>query len=210
MTIDVPIGTFKGVARTPDPRRREELLSAVVSYLEAHGVNDLSLAPLAEAIGTSKRMLLYYFGDRGELLAQALEAARPKAGDIFGGVESPDQLVAASLKLWHAISRGGQRRSVRMLLQVLSLASTDTETYGAHARTAVDVMLAPITTAFNSAGFTPEDAASRATLVVSGLRGLCQDLLVTKDRDRVDAAARLLIEGAVQCGSDQAVSRLSG
>jgi hypothetical protein len=43
-------------------------------------------------------------------------------------------------------------------------------------------------------------AASRATLVVSGLRGLCQDLLVTKDRDRVDAAARLLIEAAAHGG----------
>jgi AcrR family transcriptional regulator len=196
----------QGVARTPDSRRREELLSAVVGYLEAQGVNNLSLAPLAEAIGTSKRMLLYYFGDRGELLAQALQAARPKVGDIFDGVASRGQLVEASLELWHALTRGGQRRSVRMLLQVLSLASTDTETYGAHARTAVEVMLVPITDAFISAGFTPEDAASRATLVVSGLRGLCQDLLVTKDRDRVDVAARLLIEAAVQCASGEIVS----
>jgi AcrR family transcriptional regulator len=191
------------VARTPDPRRREELLSAVVGYLETHGVNDLSLAPLAEAIGTSKRMLLYYFGDRGELLAQALEAARPKAGEIFRDVETVDDLAEAARTLWTALTRGAQRRSVQMLLQVLSLASTDTETYGAHARTAVEVMLTPISTAFISVGFTPEDAAGRATLLVSGLRGLCQDLLVTKDCDRVDLAARQLIEAAVQCESGQ-------
>jgi hypothetical protein len=33
--------------------------------------------------------------------------------------------------------------------------------------------------------------------VVSGLRGLCQDLLVTDDRKRVDAAAERLINAAI-------------
>ena len=40
------------------------------------------------------------------------------------------------------------------------------------------------------------EAEARATLVVSGLRGLCQDLLVTDDRERVDAAAQMLIDAA--------------
>ena len=66
--------------RTADPQRRTELLRAVVAYLEERGVADISLAPMAEALGTSKRMLLYYFGDRGELLAQAMAASRPRRG----------------------------------------------------------------------------------------------------------------------------------
>jgi hypothetical protein len=45
-------------------------------------------------------------------------------------------------------------------------------------------------------GFAPDEAEARATLVVSGLRGLCQDLLVTDDRERVDAAAERLIDAA--------------
>lgn len=185
------------VARTADPHKREQLLGDVVGYLQEHGVNDLSLAPLAAAIGTSKRMLLYYFGDRDGLLAQALDAARPKAGVIFEDITTGEQVAAAATRLWQALTRGSQQRKVPMLLQVLSLAATDPDTYGAHARTMIEVMLTPIAAAFAAAGFDAPEADRRATLIVSGLRGLCQDLLVTGDYDRLDAAAALLIQAAV-------------
>ena len=187
----------QGMARAPDPIKREELLRDVVRYLEERGVNDMSLAPMAEALGTSKRMLLYYFGDRGELLSQALEASRPRVGEIFQNVSTEDEFADAARALWHALTRGGQRRTVRMLLQVLSLAGTDPETYGPYARTAVDAMLEPIADALVSLGYRRPDARTRATLVVSGLRGLCQDLLVTGQSSRVDSAAELLIAAAV-------------
>jgi AcrR family transcriptional regulator len=187
----------QAVPRTPDPLKREELLAAVVEYLEGHGVNDLSLAPMAEALGTSKRMLLYYFGDRKGLLEQALDASRPKIGNIFRDVTTAEDLERASMNLWRALTRGEQRRSVRMLLQVLSLATTDPDTYGEFAQTAIALMLDPIADAFHSVGFTPKESAARATLIVSGLRGLCQDLLISGDRARVDAAARLVINAAV-------------
>jgi AcrR family transcriptional regulator len=185
------------MARAPDPARRAELLQDVVAYLEAHGVNDMSLAPMAEALGTSKRMLLYYFGDRGELLTQALDASRPKVGEMFHDVTTSGQFCDAARTLWRGLTRGDQRRSVRMLLQVLSLATTDPETYGPYARTAVTVMLDPISDALVSIGYGRRDARIRATLVVSGLRGLCQDMLVTDQDVRVDAAAELVIAAAV-------------
>jgi AcrR family transcriptional regulator len=188
----------QGVSRAPDAGKREQLLAAVVGYLEENGVNDLSLAPMAEALGTSKRMLLYYFGDRQGLLEQALDASRPKAGNIFRDVRSPADVERAAMNLWIALTRGEQRRSVRMLLQVLSLATTDPQTYGGFAQTAIDLMLDPITEALVGAGFAPKDSAQRATIIVSGLRGLCQDLLISGDRARVDAAARLMISSAVR------------
>lgn len=185
------------MARPPDPARRDELLRAIVDHLEQTGIGDLSLAPLAEAVGTSKRMLLYYFGDRRGLVAQALEYSRPDVGALFQDVGDPKELADAVTRLWHALTRGSQRHSVRLLLQVLSLSVTDPETYGAHALTSVRLLLDPVAAAFRDAGFTAEQATRRATLVVSGLRGLCQDLLVTRERTRVDAAARLLIDAAV-------------
>src|SRR5262245_38060821 len=78
------------VARTADPAKREELLKGVVGYLERHGIGEMSLAPMAQALGTSKRMLLYYFGDRAELLAQALEASRPQLGEMFARITTTD------------------------------------------------------------------------------------------------------------------------
>lgn len=187
----------QGVARTADPAKREELLKAVVSYLEQHGIGDMSLAPMAQALGTSKRMLLYYFGDRAELLTQALDASRPQLGEMFSDIATRDQFADAARTVWRELTRGGERRNVRLLLQVLSLAVTDSDTYGESARTAVDVMIGPIAAALSAIGYPDEDARARATLVVSGLRGLCQDALVTKDRARVDAAADLLIAASI-------------
>ncbi len=185
------------VARTADPVKREELLKAVVAYLEQHGIGDMSLAPMAQALGTSKRMLLYYFGDRAELLTQALDASRPQLGEMFSDVTTAGQFIDAARTMWRELTRGGERRNVRLLLQILSLAVTDPETYGESARTAVEVMIGPIAAALGTIGYAGDDACARATLVVSGLRGLCQDALVTKDRSRVDAAAELLIAASV-------------
>jgi len=182
------------VPRTADPGKRAALLHAVLEHLHERGVADLSLEPLATEVGTSKRMLLYYFGDRATLIAEALAASRPDVARMFDGVEDPAGLRAAASSLWHALSQGEQRRSVRMLLQVLALASTQPDVYGEFAAAAVHVMTGPIAAAFERAGWVPGEASARATLVVSGLRGLCQDLLVTGDVDRVDAAASTLLD----------------
>lgn len=182
--------------RTPDPDKRAHLLQAVVDYLEVHGVADMSLAPMAEALGTSKRMLLYYFGDRGELLAQALNASRPDVGEMFDAVTTEAEFADAARRLWHAITRGAQRRTVGLMLQVLSLAATD-PTYQPYAHTAVTVMLDPIARALVGLGYPRAEADVRASLVVSALRGLCQDRIVTGHSRRVDAAAELVITAAV-------------
>jgi len=185
------------MSRKADPAKRAELLNEVIGYLQANGVADMSLAPMADALGTSKRMLLYYFGDRGELLAQALHASRPDVTGMFDGIETEAEFVAAAQSLWRAITRGAQRRTVGLMLQVLSLAITDPDTYQPYADQAVTIMLDPITKALVGLGYRRPEARVRASLIVSGLRGLCQDGLVTRDRSRVDAAADLVIAAAV-------------
>ena len=53
--------------------RRELAIEAMADYLLAHGLEAATLRQLAEAAGTSDRMLLYYFTDRDELLSATLE-----------------------------------------------------------------------------------------------------------------------------------------
>ncbi len=53
---------------------RERLLDAVIEHITAEGLGDQSLRRIAEAVGSSHRMLLYHFGSRdGLLLAVARE-----------------------------------------------------------------------------------------------------------------------------------------
>ncbi|OIJ95503.1 hypothetical protein BIV25_20405 [Streptomyces sp. MUSC 14] len=186
------------MARPVNAEKRTELLLQVVHYLQHHGLAQMSLSPLAESIGTTKRMLLYYFGSRENLLAQALAAARPDAHAMFDDVRDAAGLRAAAQGLWEAMTVGEQSRSIRMLLQLLSLAATDPEQYGSLAADSVEVMVGPVADAYARLGHAPQQARAGATLLVSGLRGLCQDRLVTHDAARTDAAAHRLIRDAVR------------
>jgi AcrR family transcriptional regulator len=66
------------MARTADAERPAALLDAVVKYLATHGVADVSLRPLAKAVGSSPRGLLYYFGSKEELVALAFAQLRDR------------------------------------------------------------------------------------------------------------------------------------
>lgn len=192
--------TFRYVQRVPrtvNTEKRAELLGQVVEYVQRHGLAHLSLAPLAVEIGTTKRMLLYYFGSREHLIARALAASKPDAHALFDPVEDVDALRGSARALWQAITAGEQAGPIRILLQLLSLAATDPEQYGELARETVAFMVDPIADAYARLGHPESAARERATLLVSGLRGLCQDRLVTGDVARTDAAARRLIEAAL-------------
>ena len=56
--------------------RRGELLDAAYHYALAHGLVDLSLRPLAAAIGSSPRVLLFLFGSKDGLVRELLAMAR--------------------------------------------------------------------------------------------------------------------------------------
>ncbi|WP_309500353.1 TetR family transcriptional regulator [Streptomyces shenzhenensis] len=183
--------------RPVNAEKRAELLKQVVHHLQHHGVAQMSLSPLADSIGTTKRMLLYYFGSRENLLAQALAVSRPDAHAMFDDVSDTVGLREAAHALWEAMTVGEQSGPIRMLLQLLSLAATDPEQYGEIAAETVEVMVGPIAAAYVRLGHSPQQAQAGATLLVSGLRGLCQDRLVTHDVARTDAAARRLIGDAV-------------
>ena len=61
------------MARPPEPHIRARLRDQAVHYVLAHGIRDLALRPLAQALKTNARMLVYHFGSR-EGLMQILSA----------------------------------------------------------------------------------------------------------------------------------------
>ena len=66
--------------RPRDERLRAGLLVAIVDYVLAHGIADLSLRPLAAAVGVTPRTLLYHFGSKDELvLAIVAETGKRQA-----------------------------------------------------------------------------------------------------------------------------------
>jgi len=66
------------------PEQRQAFLSGAVKHVLRHGASGLSLRPLAAALGTSDRMLLYSFGSREHLLETVLEPGLRLYVEILG------------------------------------------------------------------------------------------------------------------------------
>ena len=56
--------------------RRPELLAGAVEYILDNGVAELTLRPLAEALGVTHATLLRHFGSKEELVKEVITAIR--------------------------------------------------------------------------------------------------------------------------------------
>ncbi|MEU3009642.1 TetR/AcrR family transcriptional regulator [Nocardia asteroides] len=184
------------MARPLDHRKRAELLAGVVAYIATHGLAELSLRPLAAALGTSSRMLIYYFGTKEELLVQALATQRPDLAAVFGGVTEPAQLRDRLTAFFDLNTDGAEADSVRVLLQVLGAACAPGSPYQDYADAAIATFVGELAAALRRTGLA-DDPDVVATLLVSGLRGIIQDRVITGDRERTGRAARTLVDAVL-------------
>src|ERR1035437_4746455 len=83
--------------------RRPELLDLAYRHVLAHGLADLSLRPLARAIGSSPRVLLYLFGSKSGLVRAILDRARRDELAAIGLIRSKQplpELRTGAIHLW--------------------------------------------------------------------------------------------------------------
>ncbi|MFC4375978.1 TetR/AcrR family transcriptional regulator [Nocardia halotolerans] len=180
------------MARPLDHQKRADLLAGVVAYIAGHGLAALSLRPLAAELGTSSRMLIYYFGTKEELLVQALATQRPDLTALFVDVVEPEALCDRLVGFFDLNSEGAEADSVRVLLQVLGAACAPDSPYQDYANAAIATFVTELAAALRRTGLA-EDPEVVATLLVSALRGIIQDRMITGDRERTTRAARTLI-----------------
>jgi AcrR family transcriptional regulator len=119
------------VSRRPNPERKIALLNQVVAYMKEHGLADLTLRPLASALETSPRNLLYHFRSSSELITASLEAiAREDTKDFeeqFGDLtaSSVKDLIARFAKFFD-----GHKDSIRIYVELASMELTNAEDLG--------------------------------------------------------------------------------
>ena len=102
---------MSATASATSPRRRE-LLELAYEYVLEHGVADLSLRPLAAAIGSSPRVLLFLFGSKAELVQALLARAREDELEVLRGVaERVAPKAATCSRSPPSYGRGSPRRS---------------------------------------------------------------------------------------------------
>lgn len=79
--------------------RRAVLLDRIADHVLEHGLSASSLRPLAKAVGTSDRMLLYYFADKSELMAATLTHIAGRMVAAMSAYAAPDPIPFEALRL---------------------------------------------------------------------------------------------------------------
>ncbi|WP_067669371.1 TetR/AcrR family transcriptional regulator [Nocardia miyunensis] len=179
--------------RPLDQARRAALLAGVIDYIAEHGLIELSLRPLADYLGTSSRMLIHYFGSKEQMLVAALETQRPDIAGLFADVTDIDMLRRRLIESFCVNTTSDWVTSTGVLMQVLGVSAVPASPFGDYANDAVHVLVDALTEVLHDLDPRLPDPESTATLLISGIRGLLQDRLVTGDATRVSKAVRLLI-----------------
>jgi AcrR family transcriptional regulator len=184
-----------GVATTPPGRapsaRRQELLEAGYRYVLQHGLSELSLRPLATAIGSSPRVLLLLFGSKDGMVRALLARARDDEVAVLAEIRrarGAGGLPAAADVVWAWLAAPEHRGLLVLWLEsyTRSLVEPRGPWAGFAAQTVRD-WLAVLTEVGDDG--TGADVVDQ-TLLLGVLRGALLDLLATGDLDRTTAAVR--------------------
>jgi AcrR family transcriptional regulator len=182
------------MARPPNPAIRQRLRNQAVDYVLSYGVGDLALRPLAKALKTNARMLVYHFGSREGLMREILTGLRER-GDAqiqawFKAGKTPRTLSEFLRWYWRRMSSPRTEPAVRLIFELYALALRHPEDYPG----VLEVPLAHWQKVTKKAGLRSEFETAEATLLLAATRGLLLDLCATGDRARVGRAMQLLAE----------------
>ena len=179
--------------RVADQKRPAELLDAIASYLVRHGIADLSLRPLARAVGSSPRGLLYPFGSKQKLIARAIARLRERQRVSFSGMRQAryDQPSDACLAMWQYMSAPQSESLFKFFLETYALALRDPKLHREFLRSAVEDWIEFIAEPWIRKGHPKRTARAFATVVLAGFRGFLLDYCASQDRERIDPAVDL-------------------
>lgn len=187
------------MTRTVDEEHRQELLDRVVDYVHARGVSDLSLRPLAKAVKSSPRVLLYYFNSKEDLIVEVIARARERQRRLFERLR--DRPLGSAIEtcraVWAIMSAPKAEPAFRLFFEFYSLALQDPKRYAEFLRNAVADWLTFIEQPYAQAGYSREQSRALASVVLAGYRGFMLDLCATHDKARINRAVNLWL-GALE------------
>lgn len=177
--------------------RKEELLGQVVDHVLEHGLIGLTLRPLAAAIGTSDRMLIYHFGGRDELVAAVVARTNELSVAAVAALEPADDVRAGVETLWRAYRTEPLHSCLQIYLQAAATGLIGMEPYRSVVRETNELWYAALRDYITACGAPPERAGRIVTLVDSSLFGFHLDLAT----DRPDELAAGVADLAAAAGA---------
>jgi AcrR family transcriptional regulator len=178
------------VSRPVNKQRPAELEDAIIRYLVKHGLSGLSLRPLAKAVGSSPRVLLYYFGSKEKMVIHIVETIRRRQRVAFDKIHATTYLEAYR-HVWKEMRSPASEPFFRLYFEIYGLALRHPRLYKDFLNTTIQDWLNLIIGDLRSEGLKHREASLFATVVLAGLRGFMLDYCATHDRGRVDRAVDL-------------------
>jgi len=169
---------------------RARLLDEVIAHFAAEGLADQSLRRIAEAIGTSHRMLLYHFGSKDGLLLEVVREveARTQVRLAALGEDAVGRTDELIRRMWAYVADPGLGDFERLFFALYGRALQGDASIRPLLKDDIEHWLDLNVLLSAPLGVPPDVARTHARLGLAVTRGLLLDLLATGDRAGVEAA----------------------
>ncbi|NUR06176.1 MAG: TetR/AcrR family transcriptional regulator [Nocardioidaceae bacterium] len=177
--------------------KRDDLAEQATDHALEHGLIGLSLRPLAAALGTSDRMLLYHFGTKDDLVATLLRVSNDRSVAAVRALTPARDVRRAVRDLWRAMNTESLQRCQRMYVEAAALGLFGREPYATVVREANEVWIGAVADHLVASGVRRSRAVRATALLDAAYTGLMLDLPLDEGvpqqrqtvRDLVDAVA---------------------
>jgi AcrR family transcriptional regulator len=172
-------------------------LDAVIEHFTTDGLADQSLRRIAEAIGSSHRMLLYHFGSKDGLLLEVVREveARTQARLAVVAEAADHQSDAVIRRMWSYLTDPELASFERLFFALYGRALQGDEAARPLLQGDIEQWLETNVALSVEMGMPDDFVRTHARLRLAVTRGLLMDLLATGDRAGVDAALEAFADG---------------
>jgi len=188
--------TAPSPVRAPSARQ-DELLEKAYRYVLIHGLAGMSLRPLAKAIGSSPRVLLFLYGSKDNLIRALLDRARDDelaAIEAFKEAGGRADLIDAAVQVWDWLAAADHRHLLGLWVEAYGRSLVDPAgPWGRFAEQTVQDWLGLLAGRQPPARRRTPPGAAERTAVLAVLRGTMLDLLATGDTERTTGAVTLVL-----------------
>lgn len=184
-----------------ETKRRTALADAATDHVLEHGLIGLSLRPLAAALGTSDRMLLYHFADKDDLVATVLRVSTDRAVREVERLPDGSDVEHAVHLLWQSLTTGPLEQCQRLYVEAAALGLLGREPYAGVVRSANEGWVAALVGLLRRSGCPAERAGRAVVLLDAALMGLHLDLPLDRGTPEVHRAVQDLAEAVAAIAS---------
>ncbi len=169
----------------PSAAKSDELLGQIIEIIRRTGLAGFSLDTLAAELGTSSRMLVYYFGSKDELLGRIVYAVRDD--HVTTLANQPTSSIIEAIDKWWNHYRANLT-DMQFFFHLATRSFEEPDKFREFSSTAVDLWADYFYRSLQNGVRSDAEARAIARLALATVRGLTVDLLITGDVKRVEQA----------------------